>query len=343
VRVLDITTDAFVASRLATALAQLRAIESLPKIERVLSEFAESEHAGGIVGALARFHEPSSLDVLKEVLGTNIWIGIRHAIIGSLGAYLPDPWARQTLIQQLDERAHRNVFSGAQQAAVRALVAHDPNCLLENGVRLYDAGCFDLTARVSLARYVTLVVGKAEVDRRKLLSVLKRLICDRSLAVRELTAQGLALTDDSIVTSLYTELRESADDWARASAVFVLGCLEGTEDRIQTARFDEAFIIRHSADKALETLCRRRALKQLVEQYQSQDGVERLSAYIAICQSGDEHTIHLLYQLIREADPAHIFLRELGDHVAERVNKERNKREEEEQELLNSGPIIRFD
>jgi len=66
---------------------------------------------------------------------------------------------------------------------------------------------------------------------------------------------------------------------------------------IKPARFAEAFLLRYAADTALEMQYRRRALRGLVQQYTSGDGLARLAAYLAIQEQGDKQTIRRLREV----------------------------------------------
>jgi HEAT repeat protein len=201
------TKNAFVAEQAALALARLNAHQAVSDIECALEEFAETEHAVDLVNALERLRRPSSLPVLREALQRSRFLDIRAEIIEALGAFLPDQDAKQIILKQLETWMGGNIDLGEQCPAIRALARYDPNLLLDLVKNLYDVGRLDRSAREELARLIPYLVKKDGVERTALFEIIKRLICDQDLPVRERTAQTFGRIDPTFCVEIYNELR----------------------------------------------------------------------------------------------------------------------------------------
>ena len=337
------TEDAFVAEQAAEALAQLNARQAVRDIEQALKEFAEIDRTSGFITALAHFREPSSLPVLIDTLERIRSLHIRNEAIEALGAFLPDSRAMQTLLERLETWRGGNIDMGGQRPAIRALAYYEPKFLLQRAYQLYNAGRLNRSARQELALWIPHLAQADSADETALLELLKRLVCDRYLPVREKSVQVLGRLESALCHQVYEELRNTPDVWSQACAVYTLGFWNSDEGEIRSARYADAFLIRHAADAALEMRHRRYALQQLVKQYRSADGLARLAAYLSIKEHGDEQAIWALRETVHEDDLAHTFLRQLIDDVTKRLQEERRKRGDEEQKLLASAGAIHFD
>jgi HEAT repeat protein len=335
--------DAFVAEQAAEALARLDARQMVRDIEQALEEFAETERASGFITALAHFREPSSTRVLIDALERNRSLHVHHEVIEALGAFLTDRRARQIVLERLETWRGGNMDMGEQCPAIRALARHDPQFLLQRVCQLYDAGRLDRSARQELALWIPHLTQAVGADGAALLEFLRRLVCDRYLPVRERVGQSLGRVELALCHQVYEELCNTPDEWCQACAVYSLGFWNSDEGEIQSARYADAFLIRHAADAALEMRHRRHALQRLVKQYGAADGVARLAAYLSIKEHGDEQAIWALRETVHEDDLARTFLRQLIDDVTKQLEEDRRKRGDEEQKLLDSVGAIRFD
>ena len=337
------TQEPFVAEQAAEALARLEARHAIPDIEQALQEFAETDRVIGFIWALKHFREPSSLHVLTEVMQRSRSVATRHTVIEALGTFLPNAQAKQIILEQLDNWGGGSMDLGTQRPAIRALARYAPTLLLERALSLYDGGRLDRSAREELAMWLPNLANSNRVDQDPFVELATRLVCDLYLPIREQAAQSLGRVNPALCRDIYRKLRNATDEWKQACAVYMLGFCDGDEREIVSARFAEAFVIRYAADTALEMRHRRRALRRLVEQYTSRDGVERLAAYLAIQEQGDEQTIWSLENACRQDDLAYVFLRQLEAGVKERLEKERKTRAREEEKILRQAGTVRFD
>jgi HEAT repeat protein len=181
-----------------------------------------------------------------------------------------------------------------------------------------------------------------EIDQGMLVEVFKMLVCDWYLPARERALQALGWAGAAVCGQVYEDLRGAPDGWTRACAVTTLG-FYGEEEHLRSARSDESMFVRAAADVALEMRNRRAPLRQLVELYQSEDNLVRLSAYFSIKHAGDEITLWNLDKAVDKRSFARIFFGELKGGVKARLKKDREERERKVKSYVNSDGDVRFD
>jgi HEAT repeat protein len=341
-RCLQSTQDAFVAAQAAWALARMHARQAVSDIEQALEAFAATEHAADFINALKHLRQPSSLPLLIDPLLRSRFRHGSAEVIEALGAFLPDPQAKEEILRQLEAWGGGRIDVGEQRPPMRALARHDPNLLLTSIKKLYHAGRLDNSAREELTHWIPPLARQDRVEKTALLEIIKLLVSDHYLPVREQMAQQFGRIDATLCRQIYNELRQTPDDWEQACAVYTLGFWESDEREIQSARYAQASLIRYAGDAALEMCVKHRGLQQLVEQYRSANNLTRLSAYLPIKEQGDEQTIWALHEAVHETDLAHTFLRQLAGDVNGRLRSGRRKRADEEQRLLAAAGIVRF-
>jgi HEAT repeat protein len=332
-----------VASSVAYSLHRLEARQSIPAIKKAIEKFglAGDTH---LLTTLAWFQDSFVIPSLREAIsGARNPFAPPLTAIESVGRFLPEDWAREILLTELETWHGVNFDNSTQLYAVRTLARSEPNLLLERVISLYDTGHLHESARREVINWLPKLSSKASINQELLLEVLKRLICDRSLVVRELVGETLDWLPQELCHRIYTELRRSAYEWSQGCAVFSLGYFGDSESEINSSRFAERFMVRHFAGIALQTYRRRQALKRLITLYQAPDGIDRLSAYLSISEKGDEGTIWALYEAIAENEMPRTFLRQLSEKVNRRLSNERRTREKEEKERMKSKGAIQFD
>jgi HEAT repeat protein len=339
------TDQSFVAEQAACSLARLNANEAVPLIEQSFGRFADTNHASGFIEALAHFRQPSSLQVIIDGMEKLRFASSRHDAIEALGAFLPDDRAKQIILERLETWMGEHYDRGEQYPAIKALIRHDPNFLLDRAIKLYDEGHLDKSARQGLAYWIPyLAQHQDEVESIKLIELLKRLAQDLYLPVREVTYQSLGVIDPELCSKLYAGLYSITDrsGWAQSCAVHCLGFWDNDENEIRAARYAEDRLIRRAADAALEMYRKRQALKECVVQYKSADRLIRLGAYLSIKEQATEDIIMILNKTTKEGEIPHVFLRQLSSSINERAKNETKKQWDEEKKFLNSTGLASF-
>jgi hypothetical protein len=331
------TNKPFLATRAAQSLVRLVPRDSLQLIESTIERFGSAEASSGLLRAAARLHSRSTLRLLQNSVAETRSQGYLHReadIIAAFGEfYQTDALAREVVDAQLED-SQMGFDSGKQRVAVRVLAARNPNSLLQRATSLYDEGRLAPSACTALITCVPRLSKSNKVDKQRLVEIMKRLLCDDDLSIREWAGESLQFVAASQRPHIYRELRATNSEWAQACAVYSLGFWDSDEKMIETARFDASPVVRQLASTAAMMRSKRPALRHLAKTFRTTCGVARLSAYFSLLEQGTNSLIDTLNRDIKENDPAHIYLRELEEGVERRVKDERQKRLKEEQDAF---------
>ncbi len=326
---LNTTDNVSVAAEAAESLSRLEVERAVPYIERALEKFSAREEAYGFLLPLAHFRKPSSLQVIREFVSGKRWFSTPYGVVDAVCAFWPDPWTKEFITERL-EKWGGGMDRGEQSKAISALAEHDPAFLLEHVIKLYDEGQLDESARRELAEESRRIVAK--VSEEKFLAVMKRLIGDSHLTVRDLAGQALNFMGDELPLKLHAELTGSRGDWERACATYSLGFWGGDESELTAARYAHAQVIRDAADEALLMRQKRSALLWHERQYQSGSGITRLSSYLVIAEHGQEENLWRLWGNTNSKHIAYTFLSQLSGTVMKQVDERRKEKIKKQQE-----------
>lgn len=330
---LNTTDNVSVAAEAAESLSRLEVERAVPDIERVLGKFSAREEANGFLLPLAHFRKPSSLQAIRDVVSAKRWFSTPYGVVDAVCVFWPDPWVKEFITERL-EKWGGGMDRGEQGKAISALAEHDPAFLLEHVIKLYDEGRLDESARRQLAEESRQIVAK--VSEEKFLAVMKRLISDSHLTVRDLAGQALNFIGDELPLKLYNELTGSGGDWERACATYSLGFWGGDESELTAARYSHAQVIRDAADEALLMRQKRSALLWHEGQYQSERGTTRLSSYLVLADHGQEENLWRLWANTNSKHIAHTFLSQLSGAVMKQADERRKEKIKKQQERFGS-------
>jgi HEAT repeat protein len=211
-RLLKRTRDAFVAEQAAFALGKLGALDSVIDIERAFKAFSHTGRTLGFIDALELLHQPSSVELLLDIVEHRRFGHTEYAIIEALGAFWFDSRARQKVTSWLESWHGGYTDSGRQTISVRTLARHAPDFLLDQVSRLYDTGKLHKSARRALARSLATLWRMPELNSIALKALSKRCICDLDFGVRTVAGQALAGTDATFCQQIFDELYSTTSD-----------------------------------------------------------------------------------------------------------------------------------
>lgn len=244
-----------------------------------------------------------------------------------------DVVARGVVDAQLED-FHVGFDAGKQSVAVRILAGRNPNSLLQRATRLYDEGRLDPSACLTLINCVPHLSRSKKVDKAWLVEIMKRLLCDEDLSIREAAGESLQFFAASLRPNIYNQLRTMDSEWAQACAVYSLAFWDSDEKLIESALFDASPIVQRLASTAAAIRSKHSGLRQIARTFRTTHGVSRLYAYFSLFEQATNSLVDTLYRDIKEGDPARIYLRELEGSVERRVKEERQKRLKEEQDEI---------
>lgn len=343
-RLLRTTEDAFTANHIVGALTELDATDTVPLIENIFeNNYAETEHTLDFINALEYFHQPSSLPLLLAVLEKARNGNTEYAIINALGAFLPDPLAMVKIMEWLETWHGANFDAGQQRIAAQTLARYSPPLLVEQANRLYANGRLYPSTRREIARWLPYLAKHIESNHSELVILVKRVLSDTDFVVREVGGIGLVYVDQGFCTQIYNAMSTASDNWMQACAVRMLGFWGNHESHLKGFRYAEECQTRYFADVALAKSTTRHKLAPLAQMYQSDDGLTRLSAYLAIQRHGNSQTIRTLSSEIHQENIAYLFLDQLSSDVYKRIEKERKDEAKKEEKVLTSAGTVYYD
>ena len=336
----------YLAEQAAESLVRLDDRESLRLIENTIERFGTADSTSGLLQAVARFHAPSTLQLLERIYAdkrSGGYFQTESEMIAAFGEFYDQaPSARAVVDAVLDNSSH-GIAVRTQQTAVSVLALHNPNALLQRATTLYDEGLLHPNACGTLINRIPQISKSKDIITGLLIDILKRFLCDQSLSMREATASSLQFIDAALTTELYNQLNQTGNEWARTCAIYSLGFWDSDDQVIQSARFDSSPLVRRSASIASMERAKRSDLRAVSQSFRNDHGVARLSAYYSLIANASEAALSVLRREIKEGDPARLYMRELREGIDKRVRDERQKRiKEEEEQICETRRYISF-
>jgi HEAT repeat protein len=331
----------------AEALGWLGARDAVPDIEDALedAEAATDNQLSGFLKALASFRERTSLELILEKLKT-AQLESRQQYLKALGAFSYDPRGEGAVREQFEEFAsgYGDILD-EQGSLFSGLIQHAPNIVLENVSTQYDRGRLSVGGRQEIANSIVRFFRDESANKALLMETAKRLVCDFDVAIRERAMHALRYTSPAFCQQLYDELwaASDADEWKRACAVQTLGFWDSDLSEIESARFGEELLVRRAADEALQNRQRRQDLQKHLEQFRGSDGLGRLCSYLCLKKQGDLSTIWALNESISNDTLAYTYVRHLSHEIRERLRKDYQERQREQEKRAKSRGTIYFD
>lgn len=212
--------------------------------------------------------------------------------------------------------------------------------------RMYDEGLLHSAARQTLAHRIPRLFRSDAADITMLRNLTKRLICDRDVRTRDITAHALRRTSVSFCLGVYEAVKGSteADEWTHACAVYTLGFWDSEREAIsvESLRYAPELLIRRAADAALDVKRKHQHLQRHVQQFNETEGLSRLASYLCLKEQGSVSTLRTLLDDTPERSPTKTHIRHLANEMTERLGKEYRKRQEQDEKLDQSRGMIWF-
>jgi hypothetical protein len=335
--ILTTTERTFLATRAAQALVRLKSRDSLRVIERAAGRFHSVGPASGLLRSAARFRERSTLAMLENLpvrAQVHDYLHTEADVIAAFGEFYQTDVLARTRVEAHLEHAGENFDSGRQRSAVWVLARRNPNWLLQRVTELYDEDRLEPSACAAVINCVPSLSKSKKVDKLQVVGLMKRLLCEADLSIRESAGESLPLVAEPVRHLIYSELREMSNEWAQACAVYSLAFYDSDESMIKDACFNPSQVVRHLALTSARIRSKRRGLRQVAKTFHTTSGLERLSAYYSLLEKATESLVDMLYRDVKEGNSARIYLRELEGGVERRVKEERKKRVKDEEDWI---------
>ncbi|MCA1575766.1 MAG: HEAT repeat domain-containing protein [Acidobacteria bacterium] len=339
IKLLREDNDLSVKAQAAETLGRLDAREAIADIERAV----EDNHAPQYIDALARFRSHQIVDVLIDSVFTS-HREFRSTYLRALGAYWEVPKAQRAIMEQFEDwSSDESRRYDNQSHLIEGLVAHEPNVMLHQVNKAYDIGYLGIGARQTLAHLIPKLFIAKDVELPTLKQTIKRLLCDRYLLTRELTANSLKQTSTALCQELFGELYDpTSDEWTRSCAISMLGFLEFGDMHIESARYASELLVRQAADAAKTMQLKHHRLGTHISRFGSGAAMARLSSYLCLKEQGDISTVHELRHFAPQDPLATVFVTSVTKAISERLREQYRKREEEEKKRWDTRGTIWF-
>jgi nucleoside phosphorylase/HEAT repeat protein len=187
---LKTTKSAAVAETAAGSLGRLKDSGAAAEILMSIERFSPAQRAG-LIREAARLQDNSVVKYLKDTTRSNEWTGSeRGDLLAAVGEFYDEAWA-QTIVEEWLENTRIGFDTGQQRWAFSVLAQHDPDGLLRHARRLYDENDLEDSARSRLVVLLARLLRSGTYNFSLLLPLLKRLLCDQDLWMRESIAEDL--------------------------------------------------------------------------------------------------------------------------------------------------------
>ena len=327
------TKSAAIAETAAGSLRRLKDSGAAAEILMSIERFSPA-HRAGLIREAARLQDVSVVKYLKDTTRSKEWTGSeRGDLLAAVGEFYDEPWA-QTIVEEWLENTRIGFDTGQQRWAFSVLAKHDPDGLLRHARRLYDENDLEDSARSRLVVLLARLLRSGTYNFGLVLPLLKRLLCDQDLWVRESIAEDLIYLTPAQAWQIYTELSSMGPDWAQACGVYSLGFWDSDASEIERMRYSPIPMVRFFADRALTIRRKRVQLRELAYSFVSTEGVARVSSYLALVQEGSEQDLHYIDEMVETEDVIAVFLPHMQTLVQAVVKRRREELTKNEEELF---------
>lgn len=330
-KLLKTTKSAAIAETAAGSLRRLKDYGAASEILMSIERFSPA-HRAGLISEAARLQDGSVVKYLQDTTRSNEWTGSeRGEMLAAVGEFYNEAWA-QTIVEEWLQNTRIGFDTGQQRWAFSVLAKHDPDGLLRHARRLYDENDVEDSARSRLVILLARLLRSGTYNFGLLLPLLKRLLCDRDLGMRESIAEDLIYLTPGQAWQIYTELSNMGSDWAQACGVYSLGFWDSDASEIERMCYSPIPMARFFADRALAMRRKRRELRELADSFVSTEGVARVSSYLALVQEGSEQDLHYIDEMRESENTIAMFLPHMQtvvQAVGKRRREELTKKEEE--------------
>lgn len=330
----------------AQALQRLDAKEAVPDIEDALLECEEDERNDiKFLNALSYFRVNSTISILLERLQT----ASRHTrryYLEALASFSSEPQIEKRIFNELENSSlNYSDYFGEQQYLLSGITWNENNSFFKHIDGQLKVSRLTDGARMEVAFALPRLFKNQNFDRELFSEIIKRLICDHSVAVRDRVMHTLDLLPIEFCQQIYQDLLNNpeATEWTRACAVESLGFWDSDLLEINTRKYDEQLLVRQFADKAIIQKNNRSALKFHLSQFEKTTGLSKLSAYLCLAEHGNLSSIRSLHEMERKKTETFAFISHLTHQINERRRKEMQDSQKTQDEQQTKRGFISFD
>jgi HEAT repeat protein len=327
------TDKHYIATAIGEALVRLKSEGSLAFLEAAIKRFDGTRKMAKLTRYASQFRSDSTFALLPDdVLDFHSFEYEAHYLISAVGEYYLKNDTAKGIIRTCFESTYP-YDSNKQSMVVNTLLKQDPEYLFQQAVLMYDADTLETSAIYKIIESGLYLIKSGELDQGHLVELYKRLICDRSLKIRETVNEILEYLNPDVRQKIYDELGNIQNEWVRGNRIYSMAFWDSDISEIEQAKLDGSKTVRFFANAASKIREKRADLEKLSNTFRdSESSAERVSAYLGLMEQANTSQIDKLYDLIEYEHPAFIFLESLEEKVKKRTEEDIKKRDKDEKE-----------
>ena len=333
----------------ARALMRLNAVEAVADIEDAFEDGEENQNndlaTEGFLDALAHFRSASSLPIifnrLASAAGQN-----RGYYLEALGSFLGHSEAEQKLFQELEQSAENsNDFFGEQSQLVSGITFEWNEKFFKKILNYLENNRLSESSRTALCRNLPRIFKKQNSDKNIILNIIKILLADYNLDVRDRALNTLTLLPKEFCEKIYQEMSNTSgiSEWTRACAVESLGYWESDAGEINKVLFENELLVRRAANKAIQQKTKLKNLKYHLSEFQNENGLARTSAFLCLADNGNLSSIWKLYETENTKSLTFTYTDNLIHEISEKRRKDIQESQRNQEKEQNERGTIYFD
>lgn len=329
----------------AKALMILDAKEAIADIEHAFEDCADESSAVHFLDPLTQFRSNRSIPIILDRLGSAS-PEHRGYYLGALGSFISDAEVIRKLFSELEASVDDSSgFFNDQSQLIDGLTYKWEKEVFVKILTYLERNRLSERSRVNIARNLPGRFKDRSSDKKLLMRIMKFLVCDHSVNVRDRAMNSLTLLTVKLCKMLHQEIMNSPDanEWTRACAVESLGFWASASSEIDSMPFENELLVRQAANKASEHKKHLQTINYHISEFQSDDGIARLSAYLCLGDNGYLSTIWQLHKIERKRLLNFTYIENLIRKISERRRKDIQEIQKMQDKQKNERGAIYFD
>lgn len=332
------------------ALMRLNGAEAIPDIEDAFEDGEENQKRGDLATAvfldsLAHFRSASSLPIILNHLESASRQN-RGYYLEALGSFLDHSEVEKRLFQELEQSVENPYdYFGEQSLLISGMTYEWNEIFFKRVLNYLETNRLSNGSRIAICRNLLRVFNNQSSDKSILLSIIKILLADYSLDVRDRALNTLTLLPAEFCGKVYQEMINAPgiNEWTRAYAVESLGYWESDAAEINKMLFENELLVRRAANKILKQKSILKNLDFHLTEFQRENGLARGSAFLCLSNNGNLSSIWKLYEIENKKSLPFTFTDNLIHKIKEKRRKDVQEKQRKQEKEQNERGTIYFD
>lgn len=316
----------------ARSLAALGVREALSDIEDAYMDCSREAEPYFLL-ALHQFRSETTVPILLERLRSAPLFD-RGEYLKAIGRFTTVPDALRIILGELEMGLNRpDDFRNEQANIVEGLTFEWNEQIFRTINEYIKNGVLSTNARDIIATNLSRILRTSTSPSPLLLEIIASLLCDHRVRIRDRALHCHTLLESSDCEHIYNLVNSASrtNEWSRACAVEALGFWNSDSSELTSREYDSDLLVRRAASRARSHKAALEQANHHVGAFTKAKGIERLSTYLCLADSGQLSAIWKLWKFTRKGYPNTIYLNKLS----EEMEKARKKTLEEDQKRQN--------